>query len=319
MMIQLLLAVATLGCVESHPVPGEAPSLLPAGRSFRLVWNDEFNGDRLDDTKWMYRTHYWGRRAAWFAGPEDEGAVIVKDGLLRLPLVKRPDGQFVSASLQTGNRLWDEPFAETDGRPSKWLWGKRAAPKFMHRYGYYECRFRLQRMPGWWSAFWMQSPANGATLDPSVSGIEHDIMESFVPGEIMPHFFHYNGYVKGEYRWFTTPRMAAPGRRADGTSATNRVDVSVFHTVGLLWERDGYTVFLDGVQRGEKVGTGVGLSHPEAVSQADEFILLTTEAFHYKKTGRPDPRLDEAVKAGDDFRVDYVRVFDQVEQGGSCR
>ena len=25
----------------------------------------------------------------------------------------------------------------------------------MHRYGYYECRCRLQQMPGWWSAFWM--------------------------------------------------------------------------------------------------------------------------------------------------------------------
>ena len=28
-----------------------------------------------------------------------------------------------------------------------------ARPKFMHRYGYYECRCRLQQKAGWWSAF----------------------------------------------------------------------------------------------------------------------------------------------------------------------
>ena len=44
------------------------------------------------------------------------------------------------------------------------LWAQGAAAgtvaqpaKFLHRYGYYEARFRLQKMPGWWSAFWMQT------------------------------------------------------------------------------------------------------------------------------------------------------------------
>jgi hypothetical protein len=32
---------------------------------------------------------------------------------------------------------------------------------------------------------------------------------------------------------------------------------------------------------------------------------------NYKKNGTKDPRLDEAL--GDDFAVDYIRVFDIVE------
>jgi hypothetical protein len=52
-------------------VKGEAVSLLPPGKEFKLVWNDEFNGGKLDDSKWMYRTNYMGERASWFAGPED--------------------------------------------------------------------------------------------------------------------------------------------------------------------------------------------------------------------------------------------------------
>ena len=40
------------------------------------------------------------------------------------------------------------------------LWARGAAAgtvaqpaKFLHRHGYYEAWFRLQKMPGWWSAF----------------------------------------------------------------------------------------------------------------------------------------------------------------------
>ena len=40
-------------------------------------------------------------------------------------------------------------------------------------------------------------------------------------------------------------------------------------------------------------------------------ILITTEAMNYKKDGTKDPRLDDALD--DDFAVDYVRVFDLVE------
>ena len=95
-------------CREAEPVAGEAPSLLPRGKRFRLVWNDEFDGDALDGSKWGYRTTFWGRRAHWFATPDD-GAVVVKDGLCHLKIVKRPDGQFVSPQLQTGELVWDVP------------------------------------------------------------------------------------------------------------------------------------------------------------------------------------------------------------------
>ena len=35
------------------------PSLLPQGREFKLVWNDEFRGTQLDTSKWGYRTNFW--------------------------------------------------------------------------------------------------------------------------------------------------------------------------------------------------------------------------------------------------------------------
>lgn len=283
-------------CRSEASVPGEAPSFLPNGRAFRLVWHDEFGGTSLDTTKWGYRTNFWGRSAHWFAKPEDN-AVEVRDGLLRLKLVKRPDGQFVSPQLQTGELLWDFP-AETN--PSGfWPLGKREKPKFLKKYGYFECRARLQQHPGWWSAFWMQTEAQGATLDPAVSGIEHDIMESFDPGEVLPACFHYNGYG-ADYKGFRIPDVAK------NDEAILKVDTETFHTYGFLWTPEGYEVYVDGRLRGRSA---------RAVSHVPEFVLLTTETKWYRNgrmTGKGVPELEASAKAGDGFLVDYVRVYDLV-------
>ena len=298
------LAGRPVVCRAVESVKGAAPSLLPAGRDFALVWHDEFDGTELDATKWSYRTNFWGRAAHWFAKPED-GCVEVKDGLLRLKIKRRADGQYVSPQLQTGSVMWDAPAADN---PSGFWWlGPREKPKFVHRYGYYECRCRLQQMPGWWSAFWMQAEMQGCCLDAARAGVEHDIMESFEPGVVIPAAFHYDGYG-AEYKGFTCPR------RRDGSPEETRkvstpLDKTRFHVFGMLWEPDGYTLYVDGVRRGEKVGRGPG----ENVSETAEFILVSTEVKWYRNnrmTGQGVPELAAAAEAGDDFAVDYVRVYD---------
>ena len=292
-------------CVETNVVKAEAASFLPTGKRFRLVWHDEFNGSGLDLSKWSFRTNFWGQRAHWFAAPED-GCVEVKDGNVHLKIRKLANGQFVSPQLQTGELMWDFPW-DVD-RKGFFPLPKRMKPKFVHRYGYYECRFRLQRQNGWWSAFWMQTERQGCSLNPEISGVEHDIMESFKPGEIIAHCFHANGYSK-DYLGFKTPRVA---EAMDRTAVLN-VGTGGFHTVGMLWEPDGYSIFVDGHRHGQKVGMGGN----EAVSHVPEFILLTTECKPYRDdrmTKQPDEKLisvlDFAVRAKDAFVVDYVRVFD---------
>ena len=292
-----------VACGEVWTVEGREPSLLPNGKKFKLVWHDEFDGTKLDESKWSYRTNFWGRRAHWFATPDD-GCVEVADGKLRLKLKKLPDGQFVSPQLQTGELMWDVPHMPN---PSGfWPLPKREKPKFVHKYGYYECRCRLQKMPGWWSAFWMQSESQGVTLDPAVSGIEHDIMESFDPGEVIVAAFHMNGYGP-DYRGFHIPAAYDTKPKFEG-KLNLAVDTENFHTFGLLWEPDGYSIYVDGRLRGR---------NDAAVSHVPEFVLLTTEAKWYRNnrmTGKGVPELGAAAVAGDDFVVDYVRVYDIVKE-----
>ena len=158
----------------------------------------------------------------------------------------------------------------------------------------------------------MQAPMQGCSLDPGGAGIEHDIMESFVPGEVIPHWFHANGYA-ADYLGFCSPRRPKDVAVSDHNKVqTVKLDKTQFHTFGMLWEPDGYTFYIDGVQHGEKVGMGPD----EAVSHTDEFILISTEAKSYRTnhmTGKGVPELEATAAAGDAFIVDYVRVYDLVE------
>ncbi len=275
------------------PVAGRAPSLLPARRKFKLAWSDEFDGDRLDESIWSYRTNFWGRPAHWFAHPSDN-TVEVKDGLLHMKVAKRPDGQFVSPQLQTGEILWDYP---DNGTTNKFWWiGKREPAKFQHRYGYWECRCRLQRKPGWWSAFWMQSENIGTTLDPADSGAEIDMLESFKPGIVWPHNVFACGYGADEKRI-----------QVGGDWDVQLPNWEGWHYFGVLWNKDGYVFYVDGKEDGRVA---------ELISHRPHFMYLTTECRNYRvrrMTGKADPNLDDAVAAGDEFIVDHVRVWDEVE------
>ncbi len=283
-----------------------ALSLLPTNKTFSLVWSDEFNGDRLDESKWSYRTNFWGKRATWFATPEDK-AVVLKDGCAHLKIVKRADGSFCSPQLQTGGLLWDD-LKPQSGNGVVWPFPLRQKPKFMHRYGYYECRAKVQKCEGWWTAFWLQSPMNGATLDPRRSGVECDIFESFHPGTHIVHAFHYNGCGE-EHKRFNAQRAPYTPTPDSAFNVSYPISLDEFHTFGLLWEPDGYTVYIDGKQSGHKVGS-VG---DEVVSETEQFVLLTTELKGFRKDGQPEKEVAAAFETNDVFVVDFVRVYDIVE------
>jgi beta-glucanase (GH16 family) len=65
--------------------------------------------------------------------------------------------------------------------------------RFMTRYGYFECRAQLQKSPGIWAAFWIQSTEISKGEDPAIYGAEIDILEFFKkPGtDIVSHNVHW--------------------------------------------------------------------------------------------------------------------------------
>ncbi len=270
--------------MQKYNVENHEPSLLPDGKKWKLVWNDEFDGTELDRTKWDYRLYMMGRRhRTW----DDEGVIIDGNSHAVFKIYEK-NGEICSSQIQTGYNYMDAETAKEDcwGGGLIWPIGKFQKHKFLHTYGYYECRCKLQKKPGWWSAFWLQSPIIGCCDNPEIAGVENDIMESFEPGKIIHHCNHYNGYGDDHME----------------ADAGTGMDISPdeFHTFGMLWTPEGYTFYVDGKEDGH-------VSAP--VSKIPQFILLSTEVNGYRqKELAPTEEAKRAV--GDEFVVDYVRVFD---------
>jgi beta-glucanase (GH16 family) len=267
------------------------PSLLPASKTWRLVWHDEFDGEVLDRSKWDFRLHLMQRRHETFS---EDGAMLDGKSHLLLTLQEK-DGHFRSPHLQTGSNYMDRPAEAYAGTTFNWPIGKLGAQRFLHKYGYYECRCKLPTQPGWWAAFWLQSPIIGSTLDPTFSGVEMDIMENFtqegeISGTIVTHNNHWNGY--------------GPDYRTTGNSG-NRVLKETpdgFHVFGLDWSPNGLVYYIDGAESWRVNGP---------ISDREQFILISTECKGYRNGDTPCEELKKAVLP-DHFIVDYVRVFDEM-------
>ena len=274
--------------MQTFEVKDHAPSFLPEG-NWKLVWADEFDGTELDRTKWDYRLSMMNKRhVTW----DDEGVTLDGNSNAVFSIYEK-NGEICSSQLQTGYNYMDAERAEEDcwGGGLVWPIGKFQAHKFLHTYGYYECRCKLQKKPGWWSAFWLQSPVIGCCDEPEIAGVENDIMESFEPGKVFAHYNHYDGYGEDHKE-----KIAGEGME---------LNLDEYHTFGMLWTKEGYTFYVDGKEDGHIDGP---------VSHRPQFILLSTEVKGYRQKERTaTEEAKQTAKDGDVFVVDYVRVFDKVD------
>jgi len=152
-------------CIAQRPAQGPMSNkkFTPEELGYKLFWQDEFNGNQLDTTKWKVRGV--GARAIAYVS---EKAVKVEDGYVKL------------YALQKGDSLLGSAIG-TQGR-------------FMSKFGFYECRAQVQKSPGGvWAAFWIQSSQISQGEDPAVYGAEIDIMECFrkLGPDIVSHNVHW--------------------------------------------------------------------------------------------------------------------------------
>ena len=157
----------------------------------------------------------------------------------------------------------------------------------------------------------MQACAPGTTFDPEWSGVEVDIMEYFGGKKLTSGNF-YGGYGKdlktdarAHYDLNGTP-LAGYGAVVDESKIDELKQAEEeFHRFGLLWTENEYVFYFDGKETART---------NKPVSKVPQFILLTTEVKGYRN-GDGTRHNEIAEKSlNDEFVVDYVRVFDEVEE-----
>ena len=165
-LIALVVALGARGAeVEQKLEPKDTLPAAPQGQAWKLVWNDEFDGDRLDDSKWDIPEGK--RRDAWWSAK-----AIALDG----------QGHLAIKMLKDGERYYDGCV--------------RTRGKFEHAFGYYVARIRLQKSAGHWTAFWLYNRCVSKIGHGGMDGTEIDIMEKPWLDDRVQHTLHWDGYGK---------------------------------------------------------------------------------------------------------------------------
>ncbi len=160
----LLPVVCLLGTVSRGAEIADQLPEPPAAKAWKLVWNDEFDGTKLDESKWEAPD---GRRRDGWWSPE---AVSVADGCLSLSVLKKDD-RYLDGCVRTRG-------------------------KFEHAQGYYVARIQLQEQLGHWSAFWLYNNSVGRIGNEGRDGTEIDIYEKPWLDDRVNYALHWDGYGK---------------------------------------------------------------------------------------------------------------------------
>lgn len=139
---------------------------VPGGKQWKLVWSDEFDGQKLDESKWnrlgdsKRRDGFWIKDDAYLNGT---GSLLLRT---------RQDGErFTCGAINTRD-------------------------KFEHAFGYYVARCKLPRQPGHWPAFWLMTPGVSKIGNDGRDGTEIDVIEIPWRDGRLTSNLHWDGYGK---------------------------------------------------------------------------------------------------------------------------
>lgn len=303
--------LATLGGVAAALPPGVGP----------LTFEDQFEGNTLDLTKWGYRGV-----GSSFDGFVNPLAVQVDNGILKMKVYT--DNLGVGGIQQHNTGVISTSKAGTPGgviiNPDQFV-------GFEQTYGYWEARVRFHDSSGTWSAFWLQSDTIGFPQgNPQVAGVEMDIFEhrvfntltsapphGVVPGSIEPYEvgskIHmgliWDGYPSPNGSNIATHNQSPGPYPSDIPGLFNNDPADTWHTAGLLWGPDGYTFFFDDVPIWVP---------PDwvPVSQRDQYIILSTHVWGQYAGAIPPEGYGTLETTTTYTEYDYVRVYALPEPAG---
>jgi beta-glucanase (GH16 family) len=216
-MLSLLLAAAALQetslSANNYAVDAAMPAHLET-----VLWSDEFNGTRLDASKWQYDTSrnkegWYNKELQYYAANRLEN-LRVGGGLLTIEL--RKDPHEIRKFPDWGKQKYSSAKIMTKGKAA-------------FQYGFFEARAKLPCTRGSWPAFWMMPIGN----EQWPQGGEIDILEHI---GAQPGVVHANLHT-GKYN-----HTKQNGRGAQKPLPTSCSD---YHRYQLSWTEDEIMIGVD--------------------------------------------------------------------------
>lgn len=240
-------------------------------KGWKLVWKEDFNGTKLDTTRWYHEVNDWGggNHEYQYYTDRDTNA-YVKNGLLHIRGLKEEykTRHYTSARLNTRYKVG-------------------------FTFGKMEIRAKIPLGKGLWPAIWMMSTDEKYGSWP-LSG-EIDIME--IKGQY-PDTLYGTGHFG----------PAPPHNRWKGALTESKLPKGWgddFHVYGIEWKKDTITWFVDSKQYHQVTKSDVtdiqGVPYP--FNEKFYFILNMAIGGDFVE-GAPDDKVLPS-----EFLVDYVKVW----------
>lgn len=275
-----------------------------------MVFEDDFNGTKLNEGI-TFGEKYSGNKEIWTTSPH---AIRWQSNDENKPeqacwwcpeMVEVKDSKAIIHSRYEENHTCDGDCPAkgrfTSGIETRLISGDNNNNKgtsdtllFAQAFGYFECRVKIPKSQGLWSAFWLQSSNMRQVGNNGKDGTEIDVYESaFLNNETsrMGHALLWDGYGKR-------------AKVADYIGNLSQDLYDGFHTYALKWTPEYYVFYIDGV--------ATCASDAGDVSRVKEFLRLTVEIDagdgsgpHGQEIGQFSHNNDD----NDDFEIDYVKVW----------
>lgn len=207
------------------------------GDNWKLVFEDNFNGNKLDTTKWSYN-YIWGHTHNHMAYM-DSSQVKVDDGKLKLTAIAKRHPNAPEGTDNWAHQFGHIPFDYTSG-------AIHSNGKFNITYGYIEGRFKMSGT-GTWPAFWTLNAS--AEWPPEI-----DILE--VPHERTVHHYYYHFGKDAAHE-------ASFGGKHEGVDKSKD-----FHTYGVEWGPDYMHFYFDGKRINEN------FNRQECAQGKDMYLII---------------------------------------------
>lgn len=279
--ILLTAVVAILAQTAAGVEPAGGPS---RHKQWRLVFSDEFDGSKLDESKWT-RSRSSSPAFVWNGAkgrPCEDHADVDGQRHFVIKVTRDPDGTYC---YHHG--------VETKG-------------KFQRTYGYFETRAKFTREPGWWGAVWLYGVEVGP--NPFVMGQEIDIFEDFNKPKKEFDFAH-NVHLDAQLAY--APEDKRHLGKLDGNTlyrVSRGTPVLVdnwdaFHVVAVEWTPLEYVFYCDGRET-------FRLDYKQVPVTTQPMHVLISGCFR-EPLGRSFQGDYADGKWPDQLTVDYVRVYEE--------
>lgn len=259
-----------------------------------LIWNDEFDGDKLDTTKWDYQ---YGNGGEY--GNPGWGNYELEYYLSREENVRVEDGKLIITAMKE-----DTAMPYTSGRIRTIT--NRGEVLFATTYGRIEARIKMPAAEGLWPAFWMLPVDKTIYGDWAASG-ELDIMEA--KGRLPEQFSAAAHFGRA---WPNNTFQNKEYVFEDGT------DITDYHLYSIEWEPDEIRWYVDNecffTMTDWYSQDSTGTNYPEPAPFDVPFYIILNMAIG----GTFDSQADvDNVEFPVEMEVDFVRVYQKEEGYGT--